>query len=273
MIQKIYTGSDESILEETFTKGLGKLKFCHPVGTFCLTPASNILLKAIVENQEILHGIGIDWGSGVGCQAILAAKIDTVRTVFGLEISKDNINAAVINAEENGVGQKVHFIWADSYNPYNKDEKRLIQAQKGKVNFILSNPPSSNWDDGFGFRRMVLAGAKEFLAKNGVVLLNISFQYGADRIASLINSNKGFRYLGIAASTGCVPFDLSRNDLLDCLRIYSQQEESGGANYTFIENESNDKCFVNARTAMNRFERDGIIPFTKWQAHLFQYEG
>ena len=40
MIQEIYNGSDESILEEPFTKGLGELKFYHPVGTFSITPAS-----------------------------------------------------------------------------------------------------------------------------------------------------------------------------------------------------------------------------------------
>ena len=176
MIQEIDTGSDESIIDEKFTNRLGKLKFYHPIGTFSLTPASKILLRAIAENKEILHGIGIDWGSGVGCQAILAAKIDTVHAAYGLEISKDNIDTAIKNAEENGVDKKVNFILADSYSPVNENEKRRMQALRGKVDFILSNPPSSDWDDGFGYRRIVLTGGKEFLKENGIVLLNISLK-------------------------------------------------------------------------------------------------
>jgi hypothetical protein len=76
--QKIHTDNEESILEALYTNGLGRLTFRHPYGTFALTPASMILLKAIADNKDLLHGTGLDWGSGVGCQAILAAKIDTV---------------------------------------------------------------------------------------------------------------------------------------------------------------------------------------------------
>ena len=53
MIREISIGKDESILEEDFTEGLGRLSFDHPAGTFALTPASNILIKAIIQNKEI----------------------------------------------------------------------------------------------------------------------------------------------------------------------------------------------------------------------------
>ena len=75
MIREIRTGSDVSILGEELTGGLGRLTFHHPVSTFSLTPASNILIEAIARNQELLSGIGIDWGSGIGCLAILAVKM------------------------------------------------------------------------------------------------------------------------------------------------------------------------------------------------------
>ena len=84
MIQEIRTGADKTILEGESTCGLGRLVFYHPAGTFALTPASHILLNAIVDNQASLHGVGMDWGSGIGCQAILAARIPAVRKMYGL---------------------------------------------------------------------------------------------------------------------------------------------------------------------------------------------
>ena len=270
MIREIYTGSDESILEEAFTKGLGGFKFYHPVGTFSITPASRILFQAMIDNQEILHGIGIDWGCGIGCQAILAARIEAVQTVYGLDISKENIETARINAVNNGVEAKTRFVLADSYLPFEEADRQMMQALQGKVDFILSNPPSSDWDDGFGFRRMVLAGAKEVLKENGVVLLNASFQYGLARIKALLDSLSGFQYEGVAASTSVVPFDLSRADLLDCLKIYAKEEQKGGLDYTFIADVNEDGTYINARRALHTFEEKGISPFTKWQTHLFR---
>jgi hypothetical protein len=271
MIREINTGSDESTLDAQETYGLGGLKFHHPSGTFSLTPASRILFKAIIDNKELLKGIGIDWGTGIGCQAILAARITAVQAVYGLEISKSNLDAAAVNAEENGVNDKVRFILSDSYCPFDDQEKQLVEGLRGKVDFIVSNPPSSDWDDGFGFRRMVMDGAKAYLKENGVVLLNVSLQYGADRIESLCHD--GIRYMGVAATTKCMPFDLKRPDLLDCLRIYAREEIKGGMRYTFIKDESDDTAHIDACTALDNYRETGVSPLTKWQTHLFRYRG
>ena len=270
MIREIYSGSDESILDEAFTKGLGGLRFYHPVGTFSITPASKVLFQAIIDHQELLHGVGIDWGCGIGCQAILAAKIEAVQAVYGMDISKENIATARTNAVNNGVEAKTRFVLADSYLPFEEDDRQMMQALQGKVDFILSNPPSSDWDDGFGFRRMVLAGAKEILKENGVVLLNASFQYGLARVKALAGSLSGFQYAGVAASTSVVPFDLARADLLDCLKIYAVEEQKGGLDYTFIADGNDDGSYINARSALRTFEETGISPFTKWQTQLFR---
>ncbi len=269
MIREIRTGKEESVLEEEVTRGLGRISFYHPVGTFSLTPASNVLINAIIDNQKRFGGIGIDWGSGVGCLAVLAAKINSVKKVYGLEISQENINAARINAEKNSVSDKACFMLADSYSPFNTEEKQELDKLKGAVDFIISNPPSSDWDDGFGFRRMVINGAKEFLKKDGIVLLNVSFQYGAKRVEALYRDMDGFNYMGLAASTNWVPFDLNRPDLLDCLKVYAKEELNGGFDYTFSEEGSDDRL-INAQTALDNFNRRGISPFTKWQTHLFK---
>lgn len=272
MINEIWSGSDISILNGDSTKGLRQLKFHHPVGTFSLTPASKILLDAIINNQDRLSGIGIDWGTGIGCQAILASKIPTVSKVYGLEISEENLKWAKINAEENNVTEKVRFMLSDSYTPSLKNDWNELQSLKGKVDFIISNPPSSDWDDGFGFRRIVLEGAREYLVQNGIVLLNISFQYSMKRVEWLHRNISGYTYSGVAASTDWVPFDLKREDLLECIKVYDKVERNGGIDYTFSEDGTNDHL-INARTALQNYNNGYGSPFTKWQTHLFTFNG
>lgn len=272
MTKKINTDADESILEEASTKGLGRLSFSHPKNTFALTPASHILIDAIIHHQELFTGTGLDWGSGVGCLTILAAKIKAVEKVYGLEISQDNIDVSLKNAENNGVKEKVRFVRADSYCPFCPQDKEELDRFKGKIDFIVSNPPSSPWNDGFGFRRIVMDGAQDFLKMDGLVLLNISFQYGEKRVLSLAKDTGCFRYMGVIASTEWVPFDLNRPDLLDCLKVYAREEKNGGAEYTFSE-DGCDSYRINAQTALDHYHKSKISPFTKWQTHLFKYTG
>src|SRR5207302_9510913 len=82
---------------------LGTIEILHPAGTFAPTPATLIAVEAIAENRALLSGTGLDWGSGVGCLAIAAARIETGSRVRGLEISCDTLVAAQPNAVRNGV--------------------------------------------------------------------------------------------------------------------------------------------------------------------------
>lgn len=270
MIREINLGSTESVLEESTTKGLGRIRLFHPAGTFAITPASNILFRAIIDYADLLHGVGFDWGSGIGCQAILAARIPAVELVYGLEISEANVQISRQNATENGVEQKVRFFCSDSYCPFDEEDAREIAALRGKADFVVSNPPSSEGDDGFAFRRMVLEGAKAFLKPGGVVLINASFQYGNERVLALAKPESGYRYLGVAASTESVPFDLTRPDLLCCLQNYALEEHRGGMRYTFFATAQEDERMMDARSALRNFEEHGVSPYTKWQTHLFE---
>lgn len=272
MIREIDIGEDKSVLDETSTGGLGSFVFHHPDGTFALTPASRILLTAIAQNQAKLCGTGIDWGSGIGCQAILAARIPAVQKMYGLEISPENVNTAALNARENGLYDKAAFLLADSYAPFSDEDRKIVDGLRGYVDFIVSNPPSSDGDDGFGFRRIVMDGAKAFLKPGGIVLLNISLQYGKERVAQLHRAGSCFAHEGIVASSLWVPFDLNRPDLLQCLHLYAREEEMGGYNYTFSE-EGIEGDFVSAQTALKTYEYCGASPFTKWQTHLFRFKG
>ncbi len=258
-----------TILTEQTIGNLGPVRLHHPPGTFGLTPASLIGLHAVHRRPDLLRGTGIDWGSGMGCLAIVAAKLDEVRRMVGLEVSADDVRIARENAELNGVADKVEFYQADSYTPAGPQGEQVLSRLRGQVDFILANPPASENDDGFAFRRAVLAGAREFLKDQGTVFLNISHQYGWERIRRLSSDIAGFAHRGVLASTDWVPFDLEREDLLHCLELYAEEESNGGLAYTFRGEREVGHDSLSARMALERYRRTGQSPESKWQTHLF----
>ena len=242
----------------------------HPPGTTPITPASMISVEAIAGHGHLLEGTGIDWGSGGGCLSIMAARTSGVTCVVGLEIDETNVSVARRNARLNGVEEKVKFMLSDSYAPFADPDRRSLDALKGCADFLVANPISSQDDDGFGYRRTVLRGAKEFLRDGGRVFLSISYQYGRRRIAGLERDVPGFYHEGILARSECVPFDLGRPDLLNCLKVYAREESRGGMGYEFC-NPLRRAQAMNARDSLAFYERTGRSPLSQWQTHLFRY--
>lgn len=261
---------EETILAAACMCGLGEIRIAHPPNTFALTPASLIALEAIARNKQLLAGRGLDWGSGTGCLAIAAARVSTVGQVIGLEIAEANVAAARRNAISNGVADRTTFLLADSYSPIASGDRSLLGAFAGQTDFILANPPASDGDDGFGWRRRVLSGAREFLRPEGRVFLNVSSQYGPRRLEALCEETPGFAYGGVLASTDWVAFDLGRADLLDCLRQYAFEETRGGLAYAVKPAGERKDATLDARDALARFDRTGESPLMKWQTHLFE---
>lgn len=263
---------NETILTQDITNGLGEIVIRHPEGTFALTPASIISIRALCLNQKLLFGKGIDWGCGSGCLAIVAARIDEVQEVIGLDISEVNIKVARQNALGNCVDAKVTFSQSDSFTPPSEVDRQHLTTFENQTHFILANPPSSEGDDGFEYRRMILRDARKYLIKGGVVFLSISSQYGQQRIDQLSQQIAGYVYGGVLSSTEWVPFDLRRADLLHCLEVYVQEEIRGGMKYSFLHPETIHKeVMIDAQTALAYFHQTGTSPLSKWQTHLFRY--
>ena len=218
----------------------------------------------------MLRGRGIDWGSGSGCLAIAAGKVEAVDNVVGLELSGANVEVAAKNAASNGVDDKVEFVQSDSYDPFEKGGQGALDGLHGQTDFILSNPPSSTGDDGFEYRRVVLRGARSFLRRGGLVFLSISVQYGQSRIQALTDEVSGFEHGGVLATTDWVPFDLRREDLLDSLEAYALEESRGGMPYEFV---SDSGVKLTAVEAYERYRETCKSPMSMWQTHLFELTG
>ena len=262
--------SSETTLGDDVTRGLGEIRLMHPPGTTPITPASMISIEAIGGHKHLLEGIGIDWGSGGGCLSIIAAWTPGVDRVVGLKIDATNVSVARRNARLNGVEERVTFMRSDSYAPFADGDRHSLESLKGRADFLIANPDSSEDDDGFGYRRTVLRGAREYLRDGGRVFLSISYQYGQPRIAGLEEDVPGFFHEGILARSECVPFDLRRPDLLNCLKVYAREESRGGLEYEFCSPLRRSQA-MNARISLAFYERTGRSPLSQWQTHLFRY--
>jgi hypothetical protein len=249
--------------------GLGPLELEHPPGTFAPTIASRTALRAVAEHRHALRGVGIDWGCGVGGLAILAAKASGVERVVGLEQSRADVEIARANARRNGVAERCRFVVADSYVPLDAGERAELEELRRRVDFLLSNPPASAGDDGFGFRRRVLAEGRAFLRPGAPVFLSISSQYGMERIRGLEADAPGFRWRGVLVTTEPVPFDAARADLRANLAQYAAEEARGGERYDFRRP---DGSALDATEALARFHATGASPLSCWQVHAFVRE-
>ena len=144
----------------------------------------------------MLKGIGLDWGTGSGCLAIAAARIVDVFHVAGLDISETSVAIARQNASHNAVSDKTSFFVSNSYAPVDRRERRTLDSLERRVDFVLANPPASEHDDGFGFRREVLKGARKFMAAGGVVLLGGSSRATARGLSDCATRCPSFATVG-----------------------------------------------------------------------------
>lgn len=147
--------------------------------------------KLLRESEELYV---LDIGTGCGNIAISLAKLSPKKNirVFASDISKNTLKIALQNARLNGVENRVTFCQGDIFEAFNK--YRL----KGKVNFILSNPPYIPNKDSFRlplnvrkyepkmalysgekgtyFHEKIIREAPQYLKENGYLLLEIGFK-------------------------------------------------------------------------------------------------
>jgi hypothetical protein len=257
------------VIEET--GGLGAIALDVPAESHGVTPASEMAVLAIGRERRRFHGRGIDWGSGTGLLAIAAARIPAVEHVLGLELVAADVAAARRSAVKNGVEHKTRFLHADSFVPFDPRDQIEMAAWRGRTDFLIANPPASATGDGLDNRRRVLRDAREFLTPGAPVVLQISYQYGTERIAGLARGAPGFRYEGLLATTDWVPFDLDREDLAVQLVRYAEEEQRGGLPYCFADPER-PVAHLTARQALERHRVTGEHPITRWQLHLFRHD-
>ena len=244
--------------------GIGGISLYVPEQATPVTPGSRITISAVAHLATDLSGVGMDWGTGVGGVAVALAHVPAVRRVVAVDVSRPSLDAARINAAENGVADRIDFVWADLMSPLDEAAARTLQGVASQLEFLIANPPGSGGDDGLGWRRQLLAAATRVMRADAVAYLQVSAQYGSRRIEGIAADAGGWEYGGLVLSSPWQPFDLERADLRELLDGYVRIEEAGGRPYEFGEG---------ARSALqvrNEFEANRTSPQTLWQVHRYQ---
>ena len=261
--------SQRTKLTERDTGGLGEIVLDHPRGTFPPSPATRATARAVGLHRALLGGQGIDWGCGVGALAIAAARIPTVAAVTGLDVVGANVAAARANAARNGVAARTRFFRADSFGALAGEGRRHLRALRGRIDFVIANPPASTGDDGFSFRRRVLTETRDRMRPGGVVLMQALSAYGPERVENMVARVGGFVYEGPIHHTEPAPLDLSDPRMMAFLDTYVTEEARGGIPYAFFSGPA-ERERIDATEAVLRFRHEGRVPWARWQVHLFR---
>lgn len=252
------------------TGGLGPIEVSLAESGGTVTPASRLSVRAIGRHQGLLAGTGIDWGAGTGLLAIALARIPHIDRVVAIEHDPTAVANAVRNAIANHVQNKVFVVEADLYVPADESGRDLLAELEGTTDFLVANPPASEGDDGLGWRRAVLIGAGRYLRPGSNALIQISAQYGGERVRRLALET-GFDHRGLLETTEWTPFVLERDDLWKAITDFVAEEHQGGLPYEFRDARTLET--ITAGEALDTYRTTGRPPLTRWQMHHFVYLG
>jgi len=144
----------------------------------------SFLLRKYVKKHS--KGRVLDMGTGSGIQAVEAAK--KANSVLAVDIDKK----AVDFCKENIKNKKIKFIISD-----------LFEKVRGKFDLIIFNPPYLPRDEFYDETDKALTGgingwelverflkkAKNYLNKNGVILIIFSSLTNVDKVKQIIKEN------------------------------------------------------------------------------------
>ncbi len=154
--------------------------------------------------------IVIDLCTGSGCVAVSIAKERGNTRVYAVDISKEALKVASLNARINGVSSKITFINGDLFAP--------LSELKGKARVIVSNPPYiskedmekldpeirdhepmvalSGGTDGLDFIRRIIEGSPEYLVPGGSLMMEIGWGQ-AERVKDILTRHGHYRDIEI----------------------------------------------------------------------------
>jgi release factor glutamine methyltransferase len=154
-----------------------------------------------------------DVGTGSGCIAVSLATRAPWLHWLAVDRSWEALQVARRNANRHNVLERVHFATAD-----------LLSASVGPIDLVCANLPYIPHEiletlpvakyepilaldggiDGLRFVRTLLSNAKQWLAPEGIVLLEMQFDQG-EKITQIVNTNLPDAQVSILADLGGLP--------------------------------------------------------------------
>lgn len=170
-----------------------------------LIPRSDteILVEEVINTYKNEHVKILDMCTGSGCIAISLKKYMQNSEVYGIDISKEALKVAQINAKNNNVDVKFKCsdMFADIQNkdfdvivsnpPYIKTQVINTLAKEVKNEPIIA---LDGGEDGLYFYKKIINEAFNFLADNGMIFLEIGFDQ-KEELEKLIKADKRYKLL------------------------------------------------------------------------------
>lgn len=151
------------------------LKFTTDAGVFSkmrVDYGSGVLIKQMAEVDFPSSNI-LDVGAGYGPIGLFAAKFWPEQTVDLVDVNERGLNLAAQNAEVNGI---------TNVNIYKSDVYDEVPSER-KFGLIVTNPPIRA---GKKVVSSILAGAKDHLVEDGVLLVVIQKKQGEPSARKLL---------------------------------------------------------------------------------------
>ena len=167
-----------------------------------LIPRSDteILVEEVINTYKNEHIKILDMCTGSGCIAISLKKYMQNSEVYGIDISKEALEVARLNAKNNDVDVK--FECSDMFtNIKNKDFDVIVSnppyIKTQVINTLdkeVKNEPIIALDggeNGLDFYKKIIKEAFNFLSDNGMIFLEIGYDQ-KDELIELINTDKRY---------------------------------------------------------------------------------
>jgi len=121
-------------------RGFWTLDFILNEDTLDPRPDSESLVDAVLRNTKKEDCFTIlDLGTGTGCLPLAVLAERPAARAVGVDIAAGAVQAAVLNAEKNGMGDRADFVCAD-WNDFAANTKE-------KFDIVISNPPYIPYED------------------------------------------------------------------------------------------------------------------------------
>jgi ubiquinone/menaquinone biosynthesis C-methylase UbiE len=106
-----------------------------------LVQANRLIAKEVLENYNLSEGLCIDVGCGSGWFGIEIARLSTFSVVL-LDINREEVSKAYLNAHSYGVSERIFPIMADAHQLPFKDESVHLIVSRGSI-FFWEKPPKA----------------------------------------------------------------------------------------------------------------------------------
>jgi release factor glutamine methyltransferase len=174
-------------------------------------PETELIVEEVMRLKKTGKLTSVDVGTGCGNIALALAHELPEAKIFATDISAPAIELAQENARQLGLKERVSFFLGDLLTPLEE------QGLKGKVDFIVSNPPyvepheieNLQPEVGFfeprialispetelGIYRRLIGSAAEYLKKGGYLVI----EFGMNQLSQLLDIFKNYKNWNVEA--------------------------------------------------------------------------